>query len=137
MLLLHPFFFSASSLDLACCSFLSSLSFSMLRTFFAFIEPCTWVIRVFFFENLGFTCQQPLWVHHATAASSCSVLAFVLFLIITASALVEGFYAENDAAWYTENLGFIFLLITEMKNISFKVSTDKFIAQNIIIQLDH
>ena len=49
------FFFSASSLDLACCSFLSSISFSMSRTFFAFIEPFTWVIYVFFFESLGFT----------------------------------------------------------------------------------
>ena len=36
-----------------------------------------------------------------------------------------------------QELKFHFLLITGMKNISFRVSTDKFIAQNIIIQLDH
>ena len=35
-----------------------------------------------------------------------------------------------------QELKFHFLLITGMKNISFRVSADKFIAQNII-QLDH
>ena len=34
-------------------------------------------------------------------------------------------------------LTFHFLLTTGMKNSNFRISTDKFIAQNIIIQLDH
>ena len=34
-------------------------------------------------------------------------------------------------------LKFHFLLTTGMKNSNFRISTDKFIAQNIIIQLDH
>ena len=64
-------------------------------------------------------------------------LAFVLFLVTIASALVGGYAAgEWHCLICIENL-FHFLLITGMKNISFRVSTDNVTAQNIIVQLDH
>ena len=87
----HCSFFEKNAFQLCVCTCWCCLLFLRNQAIYsnAFIEPCTWVICVFFFESLGFTSQQPFWIHHAIAASSCSVLAFVPFPITIASTLVE------------------------------------------------
>ena len=59
---------------------------------------------------------QRFWIHHVKAASSCSVLAFVLFLKTTASTLVERFDAgEWHCLIQIVNWSFIFYLQLEWK----------------------
>ena len=131
------FFFSASSLDLACCSFLSSISFSMSRTFCFHWTMYLSVLCVFLWElRLHFSAT----ILDAPCHSSIQLLSFGICspFYNCSFNLSWGIWCRRMALLDThQELKFHFLLITGMKNISFRVSTDKFIAQNIIIQLDH
>ena len=61
----------------------------MSKTFFAFIELCTWVIHVFFFESLGFT----FWIVMKPGIF-CNCILYTLFmkLINYPHCLIELFF---------------------------------------------